>query len=307
MAGGLAALLDDVALIAKMASSASTKAVGVVVDDAAVTPRYVHGFSPARELPIIWKIAKGSLVNKMVILVAVMILSQFLPWVLTPLLMLGGTYLAFEGAEKIWEAVSGHGANADPASAEPVVEQTPDREAAMVQGAIRTDFILSAEIMVISLNAVAEEAFWPRAITLLLVAILITALVYGVVGLLVKLDDMGLALARRKNGVTQALGRGMVAAMPRIMSVLSTVGIAAMLWVGGHILVVGAATLGWHAPLDLIHRLAAPAATVAGVGEFLAWLVDTLASAVVGLLVGAVVVLVMHFVPRRTKDGAATH
>lgn len=306
MAGGLAALLDDVAMIAKMASSASTKAVGVVVDDAAVTPRYVNGFSPARELPIIWKIAKGSLRNKLVfILPAALLLSQFVPWALTPILMLGGTYLAFEGAEKIWEAVSGHGAHGEPAPDEPVVELGADYEDTMVRGAITTDFILSAEIMVISLNAVANEPLIPRAITLVIVGVVITALVYGVVGLLVKLDDMGLHLTTRNSPASQGLGRAMVAAMPRIMSVLSTVGIAAMLWVGGHILLVGADTLGWHAPLELVHHLAEPASHVAGAGEFLAWLVDTLASAVVGLAVGAVAVLVMHFVPRPKKKQAA--
>ena len=310
MAGGLAALLDDVAMIAKMASSASTKAVGVVVDDAAVTPRYVTGFSPARELPIIGKIALGSIRNKLLfILPAALLMSQFVPWLLTPILMLGGTYLAYEGAEKIWEAVSGHGAHGEPAPDEPVVEMGPEHEAKMVRGAITTDFILSAEIMVISLNAVASEPLIPRAITLVVVALLITALVYGVVAILVKLDDMGLHLTKNPSGALQALGRGMVAAMPKIMSLLSTVGIAAMLWVGGHILLVGADTLGWHAPMELVHHLAEPAASVAGAGAFLAWLVDTVASAIVGLAVGAVVVLVMHFLPigKKHAAGASAH
>lgn len=308
MAGGLAALLDDVAVIAKMASAASTKAVGVVVDDAAVTPRYVHGFSPARELPIIAKIALGSIRNKLVfILPAALLLSQFAPWLLTPILMLGGLYLAFEGAEKVWEIVSGHH---DEAAEEPAVDRGPDVERAMVRGAIRTDFILSAEIMVISLASVASEAFWPRLITLVIVALVITALVYGVVAIIVKMDDVGLHLAQSGSRGARAFGRGLVAGMPRLLNVLSTVGIAAMLWVGGHILLSGAATLGWSAPLELVHHLAAPAEQVAAVGPFLAWLVDTLCSAVVGLVVGAVLVAVLHLIPKRSQpaqDAAADH
>ena len=206
MAGGLAALLDDVAAIARAAAAsvddiaaaagkASTKAVGVVVDDAAVTPRYVTGITPARELPMIKAIAIGSLRNKLIfILPAILVLSQFLPWILTPLLMCGGLYLSFEGAEKIWEKLSGHG------HAEKVDEVAlagPEQEKQLTSGAIRTDFILSAEIMVISLNEVAAEAFWTRAVILVVVAIAITILVYGVVALIVKMDDIGLHLAER--------------------------------------------------------------------------------------------------------------
>ncbi|WP_072042023.1 DUF808 domain-containing protein [Nigerium massiliense] len=304
MAGGLAALLDDVAMIAKMASAASTKAVGVVVDDTAVTPRYVQGFSPARELPIIWKIAKGSLRNKIVfILPAALLLSQFVPWLLTPILMLGGTYLCFEGAEKVWEAVTGHGQEAAEA---PAAERGPDYEDTMVSGAIRTDFILSAEIMVISLGSVANEPLIPRAVTLIIVALVITALVYGVVALLVKLDDIGLAMTETDSTFRQRAGRVLVSAMPKIMNVLSGVGIVAMLWVGGHILLVGADTLGWHAPYQLVHHLAEPAAHVAGVGGFLGWLVETLCSAVGGLIVGAVVVAIMHVLPFRKGAGHAS-
>ena len=162
MAGGLAALLDDVAMIAKLTSVTSTKAMAVVIDDAAVTPRYVTGLSPARELPIIWRIAKGSLRNKAIILVVALALSQFIPWILTPILMIGGTYLCFEGAEKFWEALSGHHEE------EPVADRGEQDENALVRGAVTTDFILSAEIMVISLNSLAEEGFWRRAITLVL-------------------------------------------------------------------------------------------------------------------------------------------
>ncbi len=297
MAGGLAALLDDVAMIAKMASSASTKALGVVVDDSAVTPRYVHGFSPARELPIIWRIAKGSLRNKLVfILPAALVLSQFAPMLLPPILMLGGLYLSFEGAEKLLEYFSGkHKEKTEHAA--PVADTAGDREELMVRGAITTDFILSAEIIVISLSSLADAEFWPRAIAMILVAIGITALVYGVVALIVKMDDIALRLEQGGSGARQALGRGLVNAMPKVMSVLSVVGVIAMLWVGGHILLSGSYNLGWHAPYDLVHRLAEPVSEVAGVGGFLAWLVDTVISAILGFLVGLLAVGVMHFLP----------
>ena len=307
MSGGLAALLDDIATMAKLAAAsvddigaaagrASTKAAGVVVDDTAVTPRYVHGFDPSRELPIIRRIAVGSLRNKLFfILPAALLLSQFLPWLLTPLLMLGGTYLCYEGAEKIWEKLSGHHEEHQPAAVE-----GGDHEKTMVSGAIRTDFILSAEIMVIALNEVADEAFASRAAILVAVAFLITILVYGVVGLIVKLDDIGLHLAERSSSLAQSVGRGMVKAMPKLLAVLSTVGIAAMLWVGGHILLVGTDDLGWHALYDWVHHLEEDVEhAVSGLGGTLAWLVNTAISAAIGAVVGAVVVAVMHVVPRR--------
>jgi predicted DNA repair protein MutK len=313
MAGGLAALLDDIAVLAKLAAAsvddvsaaagrASVKAAGVVIDDTAVTPRYVHGFTPDRELPIVRRIALGSLRNKLLfILPAALLLSQFLDWALTPILMVGGTYLAYEGAEKIYELLSGHGKQADAA---PAAVQGPETEKAMVSGAIRTDFILSAEIMVIALNEVADEPFVSRALILVVVALGITVLVYGVVGLIVKTDDVGLRLAATANGASAATGRFLVRAMPKVLSVLSTVGIVAMLWVGGHILLVGVDELGWHGPYELVHHLEEGVHDVAGVGAFLGWLVNTFCSAVIGVVVGAVVVTVLHFVPRR--KGAET-
>ena len=306
MAGGLVALLDDIAALVKLAAAsvddvgaaaakASVKATGVVVDDTAVTPRYVQGLAPERELPIIKKIALGSLRNKLlIILPVIMLLSQFLPWLLTPILMVGGAYLAYEGAEKVWELVSGHHEEQDAAEGE--VD-----ESSVVAGAIRTDFILSAEIMVIALNEVETEPFVSRLIILVIVALLITALVYGVVGLIVKMDDVGLKLAERDSGASQRVGRGLVKGMPRLLSILSTVGIAAMLWVGGHILLVGVDELGWHALYDFVHHLEEGVAGVAGVGGILSWLVNTLASALIGLVVGAVVVAVLHVVRRRKK------
>ena len=240
MSAGLFALLDDVAALAKMAAAsvddvgmaagrASAKAAGVVVDDTAVTPQYVQGVAAERELPMIRKIAVGSLRNKLlIILPAALLLSQFLPWLLTPILMLGGTYLCFEGAEKIWGRLSGH-------HEEQAVrtERGPEAEKAMVSGAIRTDLILSAEIMVISLNEVETEPFWSRAAILVVVAIAITVLVYGVVGLIVKTDDIGLALTRRTSPAAQKVGRGLVRGMPKLLAAISVVGTVAMLWVGG--------------------------------------------------------------------------
>ncbi|HLT83932.1 MAG TPA: DUF808 domain-containing protein [Phototrophicaceae bacterium] len=311
MAGGLAALLDDIAAIAKLAAAsvddigaaagrASAKAVGVVIDDTAVTPRYVHGFTADRELPIIKRIAFGSLRNKLVfILPAILLLSQFLPWLLTPILMVGGLYLSYEGAEKLYEYVTGHHAEA---TARPAAAQSTDHEKTMVSGAIRTDFILSAEIMVISLNEVTDEPFLNRTLILVVVALAITALVYGVVALIVKMDDIGLRLAEREAAFSQRVGRLLVKGMPKVLAVLSVVGLVAMLWVGGHILLVGVDELGWHAPYELVHHLEELVAGGLGALQgFVTWLVNTLASAVVGLLVGAVVVAVLHLVPRRKK------
>jgi len=304
MAGGLVALLDDVVAMAKLAAAsvddvaaaagkASAKAAGVVVDDTAVTPRYVQGFTPDRELPIIKRIAVGSLRNKLLIITpAALVLSQFIPWVLTPILMLGGTYLCYEGAEKIWEKIAGHEEHETPAAA-----VDDDHEKQMVSSAIRTDFILSAEIMVIALNEVDDEPFLSRAIILVLVAIGITVLVYGVVGLIVKMDDVGLHLAGRESGAARTVGRGLVAGMPKLLSALSTIGIVAMLWVGGHILLVGVDELGWHTLYDWVHH-----AEEAVGGGALGWCVNTLASAVIGLVVGAVVVAVVTAV-KKVRSG----
>ena len=245
MSGGLVALFDDVAVLARAAAAsvddigaaaarASAKAAGVVVDDAAVTPQYVRGLAAERELPIIRRIAIGSLRNKLlIILPAVLLLSQFVPALLTPILMLGGAYLCYEGAEKVWVAFGGHHDAHDPGEA-----ALPDEDA-VVSGAVRTDFILSAEIMVISLNELVDQPFLSRAVILTVVAFGITILVYGFVGLIVKMDDVGLRLAELPAKGVARLGRGLVKAMPRLLAVLTVVGTAAMLWVGGHILLVG--------------------------------------------------------------------
>jgi len=306
MPGGLVALLDDVAVLAKLAAAsvddigaaagrAGVKAAGVVVDDTAVTPRYVHGLAADRELPMIKRIAQGSVRNKLLfILPAALLLSQFVPWLLTPVLMLGGTYLCFEGAEKIWEKVAHHEAAHEPAAA-----VGGDHEATMVRGAIRTDFILSAEIMIIALNEVAAEPFLTRLAVLVVVALVITALVYGVVALIVKMDDLGLLLAQRDSAGAQRIGRALVAAMPRLLALLSTVGVVAMLWVGGHILLVGLDELGLAWPYEVVHTAEEAVREATGaLGGFLGWLTNTLGSAVLGALVGAVVVAVVTAVRR---------
>ncbi len=303
MSAGLAALLDDVAALARLAaasvddvaagaSRASMKAAGVIVDDAAVTPRYVQGFRPERELPMIRRIAAGSLRNKLLfILPAALLLSELLPWLLTPILMVGGAYLCYEGAEKIWEKISPHHHDAQV----PVTAQGREHEDELVGGAIRTDFILSAEIMVISLNEVTDEAFVARALILVVVALAITVLVYGAVALIVKMDDVGLRLAQRRDGGGASLGRALVRAMPVVLAVLATVGIAAMLWVGGHILLVGLDELGLSLLYDAVHHLEEDVDHALGaIGAVGAWLTNTAASAALGLVVGAIVVAVGH-------------
>lgn len=299
MSAGLFGLLDDVAVLARLAAAsiddvgaaagrATAKSAGVVIDDTAVTPQFVHGLAAERELPIIKRIAFGSLRNKLVfILPAAMLLSQFVPWLLTPLLMLGAAYLCYEGAEKVWGAIRGH----DGAGKPPVAEHV------LVTGAIRTDFILSAEIMVIALNEVADQPFVPRLIILIIVALVITLAVYGVVAAIVKMDDIGLYLTQTASRFVQKIGHGLVAGMPKLLSVLSAVGTVAMLWVGGHILLVGSDELGWHTPYGLIHHISDWVHhAVESVGAVLAWLVNTGLFAVAGSVVGAVLVALMQLV-----------
>lgn len=308
-------LLDDIAALAKLAAAsiddvgaatgrATAKAAGVVVDDTAVTPQYLRSVAAQRELPIVKKIAIGSIRNKLIfILPAALLLSQFLPWLLPIVLMIGGTYLAYEGAEKIWHKISGHGEETVLAA-----EVSPEAEKKLVAGAIRTDLILSAEIMVIALDEVADETFWSRLAILVVVAFVITIIVYGIVAAIVKMDDVGLRLAERDSGFSKTLGRGLVKAMPRVLAVISVVGTVAMLWVGGHILLVnlGADGTGWiPAPYEWVHHLEVVIHDGAGaLGGTLGWLFNTLCSAVVGLVVGAIVVAVLHLLPSRKKKSA---
>ena len=299
MASGFFALLDDVAGIAKLAAASlddvaatsgrvGLKAAGVVIDDTAVTPRYVAGLSPDRELPMIARIGLGSLRNKLLILLpAALLLNAVAPWAVEPLLMLGGCYLCFEGAEKIVEALVGQGHHGSAETA----ETDPTRlEEGKVKGAIRTDLILSAEIMAICLAEVADRPLYVEAIVLALVGIAMTVGVYGVVALVVKVDDVGLHLAQNGGPPIRALGRGLVRAMPPVLRALSTIGTAAMIWVGGGILIHGVAMFGVEAPENLLHGIEAAAvdAVPAALGEIVAWVVGAIGSGVVGLAVGCI-------------------
>ncbi len=303
---GLLALLDDVAAIAKLAASqlddiagqaakAGAKAAGVVIDDAAVTPKYVTGLPAARELPIVWKIARASVFNKLVILLpAALLLSAFLPWLLTPLLMLGGAYLCFEGAEKIWHLIAHKNQHK---LDEKSTLDAAHLEEQRVKGAIKTDFILSAEIMTISLAAIESDSVWTQGAVLAAVGIGITALVYGVVALLVKADDIGLKIAQvGRLAATRAFGRGIVAFMPKLMAIISTVGTAAMLWVGGSIIVHGLKDLGWVVPYKTIHQVAVAAADAAGTAQgAIQWIVTASLDGVVGLALGMLLIPVVAF------------
>ena len=304
MPSGLVALLDDISVIARAAAAsaddigiaagkAGTKAAGVVIDDAAVTPSYVTGLSPARELPIIWKITLGSLRNKLLILLpGALILSEFLPAAIVFVLMAGGAYLSYEGAEKVMEKLGGekHGETLEDAVADPVAF-----EKLRVSGAIRTDLILSAEIMAITLNEVATETLVTRAGVLALVGVLITIAVYGAVALIVKMDDVGLHLAQRTSAAARAIGRFLLRAMPILLATLSIVGTVAMLWVGGGIVLHGLDELGLHAPAGAAHGAQHAVEHAAGaLGGVLGWATYAAISAIVGLVLGVAIALVLH-------------
>ncbi|MCT1427565.1 MULTISPECIES: DUF808 domain-containing protein [Corynebacterium] len=308
MAGGLFALLDDVALIARSAASSvddvaalagktSMKSAGVVVDDAAVTPQYVEGIKPQRELPMIWRITKGSLINKLVIILPIaMILSWIAPWALTPILMCGGTYLCFEGAEKILHHLLPHREK----ETESVQEKGADAEDSLVKSAITTDLILSSEIMVISLNEVIDQPFWMRLGALIFVGILLTLGVYGAVGLLVKMDDIGMALNKRHNGKS-TVGNALVKGMPIFLDIIGVIGTAAMLWVGGHIVVKGLHEFGMDQPHEFIASVTEKISNGA-----LAWLADTGMSMVCGLVLGVVVATIVMAVKASFGKTSAT-
>jgi predicted DNA repair protein MutK len=312
MASGFFALLDDVAAIAKVAAAslddtaaaaakASAKAAGVVIDDAAVTPRYVTGFASSRELPIVGKIAKGSLKNKLVFLLpGALLLSYFAPFLITPLLMAGGAFLCFEGAEKLYEIFRPHD---DDAVAEVSDEDPRAVEDRMVTGAIRTDLILSGEIMAISLASVADVPIAEQAVVLAVVGIGITVMVYGAVALIVKADDAGVALVRTRYGLLQAIGRVLVSGMPYFLKFLSYLGTAAMLWVGGGIIVHGLEQFGVKEPGHSIHHFAEVAGHASGsLGPVVEWFLGALGSGLVGLAIGGVIVALLHL-----KPGKAAH
>lgn len=308
MPGGLVALLDDISVIARVAaaslddvsvaaSKAGTKAAGVVIDDAAVTPSYVTGLDPARELPIIWKITRGSLKNKLLILLpGALALSWFLPQAITYILILGGAYLSYEGAEKVMEKLGEpkHGK-----TLEDVIEDPAKFEQQRVNGAIRTDLILSAEIMAISLNEIATitDSFWVRAAALAAVGVAITFVVYGAVALIVKMDDVGLHLAEKDSNTAKKMGAFLLQLMPRLLIALSIIGTIAMLWVGGGIILHGLEELGIHGPAEIAHNAQHAVEHAAGaLSGFLGWLTYAAISAVFGLVLGAVIVFLLHHV-----------
>lgn len=330
MSIGLIALLDDIVGLAKVAAAslddvglqaakAGVKAAGVVIDDAAVTPRYVVGFAASRELPIVGKIALGSLKNKLLYLLpAALLLGFFAPWTITPLLMIGGAYLCYEGSEKVFEALFPHGAHQHEAAVGEAAQMTRSLEDEKVSRAIKTDFILSAEIMAITLGTVSEASTYMQAFVLAVVGVGITALVYGGVALIVKMDDAGVALAtnerpvsslvRRNSDVptladravaplTRAFGRGLVRAMPYFLHILAVVGTAAMIWVGGGIIIHGLEVYGltWlgHAIHDIAAAASHTAPTLQGVVE---WLVTATGSGLFGLILGLAVIPLIHYV-----------
>ena len=311
MATGFLALLDDVAAIAKVAAAslddtaaaaakASAKAAGVVIDDAAVTPRYVHGFSADREIPIVAKIARGSLKNKLVFLLpGALLLSWLAPWAITPLLMAGGAYLCYEGAEKLYEIFKPHDEAADS-----LTDDDPRAvEDRMVNGAIRTDLILSGEIMAITLASVSDSAIVEQAVVLAIVGVGITALVYGAVALIVKADDAGFALARTGSPALQWIGRGLVKGMPPFLKLLAGIGTAAMLWVGGGIVIHGMEQFGLSEPGHSIHHFAeAAGAGIGNIGPVVTWLLTALGSGLFGVVLGGLIVAALH-----VRPGKAAH
>jgi predicted DNA repair protein MutK len=314
MSGGLLALLDDVAAIAKVAASslddiaaqtvkAGSKAAGIVIDDAAVTPRYVVGFASDRELPIIGKIAWGSIKNKLVILLpGALALSFFAPWAITPLLMVGGLFLCFEGYEKVRALISPHAEAGAPA---PALDESLDAKALedqKVASAIRTDMILSAEIMAITLGQITTPTFLNKAMVLAAVGIAVTIAVYGAVALIVKADDLGVHLAKNRAGIVRVIGRGLVTGMPPFLKLLSIVGMLAMLWVGGGIILHGMAEMGWKAPEYGLLGFARQVGDAIGVASgFIAWFIHASGGALVGVVLGWIVAMGL------TKTGVLKH
>ncbi len=304
MPSGLVALLDDISVIAKAASAsiddigvaagkAGTKTAGVVIDDAAVTPSYVTGLSPARELPIIWKITKGSLKNKLAFLLpGALLLSEFLPSAIIWLLMIGGAFLCYEGAEKVLEKLGAarHGATLEDEITDPVAFENE-----RVAGAVRTDLILSAEIMAITLAALDLDVWWERGLALALVAVVVTVAVYGAVAMIVKIDDVGLHLTRQAAAWKQNVGHFLLRFVPRLLTALSVIGTVAMLWVGGGIIVHGTHEVGFHAIYDIIHGAEGVVAAAAGaLGGVAGWATYAGLSAVLGLVLGGLIAFALH-------------
>ncbi|MCI9858534.1 DUF808 domain-containing protein [Microbacterium proteolyticum] len=291
MSVGLLAVVDD---ILSAALKASAKTAGVVIDDAAVTPQYVQGLTPARELPVVWKIALGSIVNKFVIIIPIaLLLTAFAPWVLPYLLIIGGGFLCFEGAEKVLEWFGVHHGTHDDGSRD---------EKKLVLGAVRTDLILSTEIMLIALSSLDPDfGIWMTLGALLVIGLAMTVVVYGAVALLVKLDDMGLRLMKSPSRKVRRFGVRIVASMPAVFRVISIVGTVAMLWVGGHLVLQNLAETFWSGPYDLVHVVTH---AIEAAGPVVVWIVETAISAVFGLALGLIIVGVVTGVSRLTRRGA---
>lgn len=323
MAGGLVGLLDDVAALAKLAAAsvddvgvaaakASAKAAGVVIDDAAVTPAYVQGLAAERELPIIKRIAFGSLRSKALIVPIVLILSNWAPDVINIILMFGGAYLCYEGAHKIIHYLQGH---EDKDHGAPAALQGPEAEEATIKGAVRTDFILSAEIMVLSSKALLEDegsvdaGLVQQFFTLATIALIITVVVYGAVALIVKMDDVGLAMAQRDDEASKKTGAALVAAMPVVLKWLTIIGTAAMLWVGGHIILAGThgSPINWdgiYGPVtDFEHWLE----DSLPLGGLFGWLGNTIASGIIGFILGAIIFFAKGLLPKKAGADAHAH
>lgn len=306
LAKATAASVDDISVLAKAAASsvddiaagagkAATKTAPVLIDDTAVTPQYLQGIRPARELPIVWRIARGSLVNKAIIIAAIMLFSTIAPWIFPWALIIGGAYLSFEGAEKLLHYLKKKHNKSLSEETEEVLDRKPRDENSIVRSAITTDIVLSIEIMLISMSNIESHVWWMQLVTLIVVGIMMTAMVYGLVGMLIKLDDVGVALARRgaehKRSGLQRLGGGLIKAMPVVFRALTVIGTAAMLWVGGHLLLANAAEVGLSAPYELVHHLTHPVTN-----GFLLWFIDALLSAIFGTAVGLVIIAIKKLV-----------
>lgn len=294
MSVGLLAVVDD---ILSAAMRASAKTAGVVIDDAAVTPQYVQGLSPARELPVVWKIALGSIINKYVIIIPIaLLLTAFAPWVLPYLLIIGGCFLCFEGAEKVleWFGVS-HGEHDS---------DEPRDEKKLVLGAVRTDLILSTEIMLIALSSLDPGlSIWMTLAALLVIGLAMTLVVYGAVALLVKVDDIGLRFMKSPSRAVRRFGVRVVASMPAVFRVISVIGTVAMLWVGGHLVLQNLEETFWAGPYELVHLVTH---AIEAAGPVVVWIVETAMSAVFGLALGLMIVGVVTGVQRVVRRGQPT-
>ncbi|EOD1041668.1 TPA: DUF808 family protein [Citrobacter farmeri] len=285
----IATLLDDISMMGKLAAK---KTAGVLGDDLSLNAQQVTGVRANRELPVVWSVAKGSLVNKVILVPLALLISAFIPWAITPLLMIGGAFLCFEGVEKVLHTLESRKQKEDPAERqrrlEALVAQDPLAfEKDKIKGAVRTDFILSAEIVAITLGIVAEAPLLNQVLVLSGIALVVTIGVYGLVGLIVKLDDMGYWLAEKTSVLAQALGKGLLVVAPWLMKSLSVVGTLAMFLVGGGIVVHGVAPLH-HAIEQFAQQQSAVVALV----------LPTLLNLVLGFIIGAIVVLLVKAVAK---------